>query len=1251
MLMIVIATGAFAGASYAQFTVTISGTAVSPTTASTDPFTVTAEPSVSVVKVVFYRNDIPIETDTSSPYVIAQNQLGQDNYTYRARAYDASGAWVDSPDYKLEVRTPKVYRIGGPNPPGAPSSNGPGRFTDHTEDIRAAISYLKSGRGSKGGTIVFPCLLPASGDNISVYNIRDTIDIPSDITLQGESAEWNSPCRIYWNDTTIYPGNDTTFLGCEYYTPAITHNRTMFRVPGANSRVRFKDLALYDWNLGAHCGGLPDYHWPLIESNGNTAIEINPDQGTGGNISDLIFENILISNFKYGIKAVSGAESTNQIYDVKIRGYRPLKNHRQLFINAKYAYDWDVQNINVMAMLNLQGAVEIVNAGKPPSYTGDNGELRFLQLNCNGNLDRTPAFCVQVGKHGGLYFRQLHHEGVHQAIIVNNISTATNPDPIIMEGSVTTGIFNDPSMSLYLIGNGIFAAPETASAGQDNGRLRFLGAGTESSVVDCGDLHADLTLVDGARKMSYTHSERNRGSFFAQDSLGNKYIKPHTVCPSNINEVGGESFNSGVMPTEAASDNLNQYSNKLTVSSLAGCQNGNVANCLEDLMDYNEVAPGNPPENGGAVYIVGQFTADRHINIPRGTQLIGAPGSKLTLASSVNDDLLLITAPFSTGFRASGIVIRNLELEAGQTGTGAGIAIVGETDPNPQPTPPGSPRIGASSDIHFSGLKIQGFAKGIDARPSSPSAVQPQVDGISLKNMSFVNNTAAINIFSGNASNWNAMNLNIQSASSQAAGWSQTYGGIHGLQGVTCQGPSSGPAMQDCIRLQETEGFYLSGLKKTQYVTNALTLNPNGTPPYGVPYDTPRFTSAILRNNDFTGGTVNVVGRSFITSFNNKYGSTYVDAQGDQTRLTYCGDTYPPGLPYSDLPVTQPNLWVGNDTPSRISCGPSPVGWDDAVRWTFNPADDFSTTRPLVGRFFSDTQEDVVVYQPGSQSHFLLQQRGGPGRKIADWGISSDTEMIGNFFPNRRSQLVIWRAGAWWVMDPNFPNSNCVSVLPTITCQTYLWNWGVAGDTPFVGNFTNDGDPMDDIAIYRPSTYTFWILNPRTGGGSIRTTLNVDNDSEIQVGNFIGTTATAAYDQIAQVKAGSWKILDPTTGLQYTANIPDIGSAAEDKLVAGRYLQTASGKNPCTQLGIWRPSVQKFYIADVNAVGTNCGDRTANLEWGLKNGSGPQDDDTPLTIRADNGLRRPTVYRRSKGSYPQSLADGQWWIHDLILVP
>lgn len=1199
-MAIAVALIVFNGISSAQFNVSISGPSAATMAAPTGQFNVTATVAGntnSLTKIVFYRNDVPYKTLTgsSAAQVLTENQLGQDTYAYRARAYDSQGAWVDSSDVKLTVETPRVFKMG--DSIGGNQTHGPDRAQNHTDEIQTAVNYIG---GLGGGTLYFPCAIP-SGDTIAAYNIKNTITVPSNVTLQGESSEAYGRCQMLWNDVSWYPGTNCPAV---LNPPSPLTGKPMFKVEGDKSRVRFRDLWLYSRSSGVEC--YPRYDWPRIQAENTTAVLI--DAQSNGQIADVILENVSIFNFTYGIKATG-----NSVSGIKLRGVRPDGNFRQLFIDATYAYDWDVQNFNLSSMMEQQGAVEINTSGAPSSYTGENAEIKFLQLNCNGNAARTPAFCVNVKKHGGLYFKQLHHEGTNKSIVVEDIAPLTNAAPIIFEHSVATGEFKDASMKLYLIGNGITSAPETPQVGLDAGRLRFIGAGVNATLVDCGDIHYDWTDVVGGPpawnhyQMLYTHSERNRESFFAENG-GGSFIKSHTVCPSNvagqtnINEIGGEHFDTGILPMEA----ILPYS---SVFSSANC--GSPSDCavaLQTLLDSNS--------NRGSIYIAGSVTVDRTITIPSGRQLVGGPRSALVL-STAGTSLLQINVPVATNNlpRTSGITIRNLRLKTTQTNTSA-LAIVGAND---EITP------GTSSDMHFSGLTFEGFGKGLDVRRYNQATTHPMVDGLSWKNIKFVNNMTAASVLPANISNWNIMDLSMESNSTDAVGWHQSNSG-NSMQNVTCQGTDSNP-MKHCIKL-DIAGTYLTGFKKTQNVENALTFGENGTV-FDPPYRAPVFSISLLRDNDFRtkgagAGRINIIGKTFITSFNNRYNNfnvaTQTSYEGDVSRVTYCGDTFDGGVPYPGLAARHPNLYVGVPTPTRVECGTRPKPWEAVVRWGGAAGD-----RPLAGNFLDNVREDLVIYREGSPSYFHIKRIGGPDSLITDWGTVGDVPLIGHFFSNARAQVVVWRAstGIWWVKDPQ---TNAVNA----------WNWGISGDIPFVGNFLDEsgaasGD-KDEIAIYRPSSQTIWIMNPRSGQ-YISIARAADYGTAVQVGDFLG----AGYDQIAQFKDGIWSIVNARTNLTYTVNL----GAAGDVPVSGKYLPGA-----CAQLGVWRPSSQEFIVKDPFA---SCGNRSQSMIWGSNNdfGTTAYADDIPLRINtADGSLHRPTAYRPTKGVFTESLANGQWWIHD-----
>lgn len=1284
---------------YGQFSISISGP--SATQFPDDSFDITATVTIGspnvLDKIVFYRNDVPYRT-ISPPFnpikKITEEEIGQDTYIYRARAYNTDGEWVESSDFEVIVETPRILKMGSStiiNHPlrtsngTVPMTTGPNRYKDHTNEIIAAIEYLRDQEG--GGTLYFPC----TGDTHlyqSIYNISDTITVPSNVTIQGESSQAGGVgrCRIYWNNKV-----DLAPHPCQTVSDPALQNKPMFKVLGGTKNVRFRDIWLWSRTSGRDCIPSGSYFSTLatiIKGDNTAAIALyGVEDNIEGDISDVIFENISINEFTYGIKATTctnpdwvdsdydnssptacRAETDYEIRDIKFRGYRPASNFRQLYINAKHAYDWDIQNLNVNSMLEDQGAVEILEAGSPTEIPGEIRTLKFLQLNCNGNPDRTPAFCGRVKKHGGLYFKQLHHEGTNKSLIVEDISIGsnpqTNPDKIIFEQSVATGEFKDASMQLYLIGNSVFAAPVVPQPGLDEGRLNFIGGGLDANLVDCGDVNWDITDVVWETDeqgnplpnniphwedfhMLFSHTERNRESFFSIDGA-KRYPKAHTPCPAEIKTIGGEHFNIGVMPVWEESANPADPKLYSTVLKETDCVDSfTMVNTCAEYLNALLI----DPNNRGTIYIEGSVTVKDTIylncglpdctdgsDIHTGRQIFGGENSELVLDAN-NKNLLeiLIKVGTDTTPRTSGISIRNLKLKT--TGTdNTGLAIKGDTSTSIP---------GTSSDMHFSGLVFEGFKKGLEVARYNENTAHPMIDGLSWKNISFINNQTAARIQSSNLSNWNLMNLSIKSSDPGANGWYQITSG-NSMQNVSCEGDETNN-MEHCIKL-DMAGTYLTGFKRSLFVTNALTFGKNLTY-YPPPYTARQFSHSVLRNNDFSSDTeetsqVNFKGKTFLTSMNNQYtnfatGSTY---EGDLSRVTHCGDSFKDkneSSKFTGLETDHMNYYVGVPTPTRIECGINPKPWEDVINLGGEAED-----KPFVGNFFSDVQEDMVIYREGFPSQFLIKSVDGKTSTSINWGLSHsnpgkrDIPLVGNLIAGSRAQIVIWRPsdGTWWVYDRNCDsnNTNC-------SPNTYVWHWGMDGDIPFIGNFFDENGPTDtdEIAIYRPSTQTFWIFNPHSAE-IWSVPRGTDYGDIIKIADFNGS----GHDQIAQYKLdgsgnGNWNIYDPISA---TNNNYQFGEN-NDIPVPGKFLD-----GQYAQLAVWRPSEQKFIVMDQTSSCISC---EVELVWGSNNDYGNPStypDDIPLKINtADGSLDRPVAYRPFQGEFPYfpfSLSNGQWWIHD-----
>lgn len=1279
----------FAGLSFAQQTVTVSqkynsdNTPVPATRNAPVPESyLEATPSNpgSVLSVVLYKNDVPIATITSSPFKVDLGELGQDTYTFRARAYYPNDVVADSSEQKFAAYSPKIHKMGTTflNV----QTDGPYRYGNHTQQIQEAVNAISD---DGGGTLFFPCTFgprwsPTNPelDSYSIYVINDTIKIPENVTLQGEAAGDKGRCQIWW----YTPSHNPNPCGAQ----ASGMNKPMFQVIGNASRVRFRDLALRAMGGGENCYyGRSEF---LVAGDGTTGIEITTD-GPGplpdGDVSDLIIENVAITQFTRGISAYS--PGTYRIHNVKIRGTLLVWNHRQLYIDAPYAYDWDVQNFDAAAMGSGQGALEIIKAGVPPGYTGDKGDLRFVQLNCAGGPRRelpeqtpvVPSTCITVNKHGGLYFKQVHVEGPHTTIIVNDMLGDANVAPIVFEASVLAGEFHDADMKLYSIGSFLAAAPEVPQPSFWDTKMHFRGNGLRSKVVECGNLHGDRTDTDGDPDdlpqwedwtMQFTHGERQRPSYFDMTN-GFAFRKEPISCPSgrddgipDTNSIGGAYFDNGILPTEAAIP----YSNEVT------CEQ---AEC--DLT--GQLTPiFNNAENAGAVRISGNFELYEEIEIPGGRLIVGSTGATITLKTankSIFKRPLGVTPIVVPGqptvyepIPASANVLRDLTLKTTtQLGTTAiRFAGTGHCTWIPNPDTPDDPNdqmpdmtdpdchIGMATDFYFSGLTIEGFDVGFFGGRYDTSSPEPMIDSIGLKNLKFVNNKTAVFVESSNASNWNIANLEMQSNSANADGWLQKFGGHQSFQTVKCSGVPAAD-MASCLKF-ETTGAVVMGMRQGANVTNMVTIeSPHsfcgliaGNLVCG------RMTGNLLiRDSDFRSSVpnkskFNINGKIFISSINNRYQyfGVGIGNDWDKSRVTYCGDSFAgeTPTPFPGLRELDDNLYFGVDMPTRLTCEKENAKhWSEAFTWGGQNYND----TPLVGNFFHDVQEDFVVYQRDSQSKFLIRQGPAPGptpspspTKEVSWGLPTDIPLVGRFLTSTpRSQVVAYRTGTWYVKDPN-------------TSNEYYYYWGTTGDVPFVGNFFKEaGGPTaqrDEIGIYRPGAEELWIMDPRNQAvyKTISLGSNPYRGNQIQTGDFLGVQ----NDQVAMFNNGAWYIVDanPSTPMFSSASLGQAG----DVPVAGKYLEQALGYPDCTQLGVWRPTAEKFVISDPS---TACGGRGTNpalpieLRWGSNNNYGSADhvDDIPLTINLETQtgvLDRPVAYRPTPGYFPYSNQNGLWFVHD-----
>ena len=232
-----------------------------------------------------------------------------------------------------------------------------------------------------------------------------------------------------------------------------------------------------------------------------------------------------------------------------------------------------------------------------------------------------------------------------------------------------------------------------------------------------------------------------------------------------------------------------------------------------------------------------------------------------------------------------------------------------------------------------------------------------------------------------------------------------------------------------------------------------------------------------------------------------------------------------------------------------------------------------------------------------------------------------------DFTGDGRSDLAVWRpsTGTWWIRG----------VVGTR-------HWGAPGDVPVSGDFNGDG--RSDLAIWRPSTGTWWIRGIATvqwgapGDVPVSGDFNGDGRSDLAIWRpstgtwwirgVVGTRHWGAPGDIPV--SGDFNgdgrsdlaIWRPSTGTWWIRGIATVQwGAPGDIPVSGDF--NGDGRS---DLAIWRPSTGTWWIRGV--VGTR--------HWGAP-GDIPVSGDFNGDGRSDLAIWRPST--------------GTWWIRGVGTVP
>ena len=257
----------------------------------------------------------------------------------------------------------------------------------------------------------------------------------------------------------------------------------------------------------------------------------------------------------------------------------------------------------------------------------------------------------------------------------------------------------------------------------------------------------------------------------------------------------------------------------------------------------------------------------------------------------------------------------------------------------------------------------------------------------------------------------------------------------------------------------------------------------------------------------------------------------------------------------------------------------------------------------------ADGKGDYTVFRPTDaglgNAVWFVNSSALAGTLVYQWGLLGDVPIQGNFSNGAGSDLAVFRpsSGTWYIR--NYTTDLKFNV------ASKAYQWGFSTDKPFSCDFDGDSG-RSDISVYRPSSGVWYVRKSSAtpafetataqqwGGGATDVPLPRDYDTD-------GKCDYAVY------RNGSWFVILSSSNNVDTAVIP--WGATSDVPVPGKY-----DGDSIEDFAIFRPSNSTWHIRKSTLAGLT----SRSIQWGLS-GDIPVPGDYTGDGKTDIAVFRPST--------------------------